>query len=167
MKPTTKEVEFFCHPNQAWLQELWEPDVFDVFTFKDGDDSLYVVWDVHQPVNPRKYWRVDYIYWSLYTESEVIVTSDQDVCGLCWLPTLSDLLGMIEEAAEKRTDADGWKLRFAPGLGYRATLPDCLYPLQEDAVAGPWENTILIAAAELLKRLKEEEDEVPTGADEG
>ena len=75
--------------------------------------------------------------------------------GTVWLPSEGDVLAMLEEVAKGRPDAAGWGLRFAPSVGYRATLPDCLYPLQEDAVAGPWENTPRIALLELLRVVHE------------
>ena len=140
MKPTTKEIDYFTHPDQAWLQELWRPAVGHwVATKEDGFLGIVVDPDF-APKTVDIYWVVAEIRQGAGRINE-----------LRWLPTLSDLLGMIEEAAKSRADADGWKLRFAPGLGYRVTLPDCMCPLQEDVVEGPWKTTCPIAAAELLK----------------
>jgi len=82
---------------------------------------------------------------------------------IVWIPTAHDMLEMLGAAVKDRRDSEGWKLRFSPRLGYRATLPDADYPRLEDFVQGDWEKTPLIALMEVLKTLEEATGEAPTG----
>lgn len=102
MKPIQAEIEFFCHPDQAWLQEEWEPAVGDWFLWVEHRDTgaapehVCVMSEIEEPQE------IDELDGEVY-----------------WLPTLSDLLGMILdtkptmwlEMQTKYTTSRFWQIR--------------------------------------------------------
>lgn len=134
MKPTIKEIEFFCHPDQAWLQEEWKPAVGDWYA-TGGGAAMWLIVEVRD--------------WGVFAKAshhhdmrsfERFLIPDE---GCVWLPTLSDLLEMLDEYA----------------CSYALHSPDekrmeyVFAPYNHDPVAN---RSVVIAAAKLLRGLQDE-----------
>lgn len=95
---TQAEIDFFCHPNQSWLQKYWKPKVgdwvwgtdYDVVKTRVGLKAEGKAWLVVAVTGEGRYVHVS----AVHPTGSVSVASHK----VLWLPTLSDLLGMIEEA---------------------------------------------------------------------
>jgi len=133
MKRTQAEIDHFSHPDQAWLQDLWEPAVGD--------------W-IQEPPYPGPTLIGDH---RMLAQFEAMNFREWAV----WLPTLSDLLGMIEEAgydvlASSWTEDDERRYEY---IGCERATVDTnwrsawVYP----GYASSWR----LAAAELLRRVRD------------
>ena len=134
MKPTDEWVKY-CTAN-AWLQELWEPAVGDWYTFSDHGETLLV-----------EHYEVD----ALTDDPDRVQTGD-----VIWLPTLSDLLGMIEELgydvfASSWTEDDERRYEYI-GCERATVETDWKSAWVWPSFQSSWE----LAAAELLRRMKDE-----------
>ena len=144
MKPTYAEIKFFIHPDQAWLQKYWKPAVGDWVHWVD---------------------RADLEKWS--TDEAVMVLDEDDIedgvenfgGDVTWLPTLSDLVNLIEQ--KKRS----WSIQCYFEMG---TYPaeDMLYydgliwqvdsVIEYETDTNSWMlSSPVIAAAKLLEQLKD------------
>lgn len=138
MKPTTKEIDYFTHPDQAWLQEEWEPAVGDWFLWVEHRDMGAVPEHV--------------CVMSEIEEPQEIGELDGEVY---WLPTLSDLLGMIEDAgydvlASSWTEDDERRYEYT-GCERATVETNWSSAWVYTGFLSSWE----IAAAELLKKVRD------------
>ena len=89
MKHTAKEFEFFCRPDQRWLQKYWKPAVGDwVDSRWFGQDAIGVIYaqgDMSED------------HWAVALPELGTSRPNVHIHWLRWLPTLSDLLDMIED----------------------------------------------------------------------
>jgi len=150
MKPTQAEIDFFM--TQAWLQELWEPAVGDwVWCGENGFLGLWIVTPAASEYYPYELSGLDHSgEFGAFEELEEIVGFIKGIA--CWLPTLSDLLGMIEKVLDgdqREKYSDTWQM-----TRDRIKGPYCAALLYDDKVYGLGE-TPTIAAAKLLKKIKE------------
>lgn len=141
MPPTKAEITYFTAPEQAWLQKEWEPAVGDVF-LKHAMGHTEVLLD--QDARQTGWWTIQLGIGAGSTK-HFWPSPQLSSPSAIWLPTLSDLLGMIQR------------------LGYKVKIGQDLYTYVADAYAHKtkpaeqakdergWE----IAAAKLLKRLND------------
>lgn len=159
MKPTWEEINYFTHPDRAWLQKLWEPAVGD-WVYSKPYNMIRLVIDVdtvsfhggHYPIFTNVGEGQPYLGKAHGCQKDEVI----------WLPTLSDLVRLIEQ--KKRS----WSLQ---GYFQAGTYPaeDTLdYDGLVWQVGGVVEYEIFfdygrvssatIIAAELLEKLKNETD---------
>lgn len=132
MKPTNAEIKYFTHPDQAWLQEDWTPAVGDWWTNPSGRGP----WLITHP------WPDDREKWG----------------GAIWLPTLSDLVSLIEQKDRS------WSIQGYLNMGTCPTEDTLDYDGLVWQIGGVVEHEIFfdygrvpsatIIAAELLEKLK-------------
>lgn len=129
MKPTKAWISYCTDPANAWLQELWGPAVGD--WVKNGGFTPKIVVKVDG----------DKLYFGetgLWQFSMVRF----------WLPTFSDLLGMIEEASVDRQFVLGYVPEYKEWYTSLEVAGEDTWPIVSN------EDSKESAAAELLKRLQ-------------
>lgn len=107
---SSEYVDYILSDEAKALQEKWEPRIRDVFIIRDGGGAQFLVVGTLAPEHPFKHWLVDYVYLSPYgPDSGELVTADARISDrTVWLPTLHDLLRIIEGA--------GWEWSRNPGI---------------------------------------------------